>query len=132
MLSEFQADPANCSMMEDGFIGSQMQARINGRKCHAVGTRFPADTEVSTWQLAIFHTELEERARSCGGEVVMQTMVKTRELVLFMRVPTTVSETEFISLVEDFKEALGKADILYCPIMCPIDKNLRFLFEKKR
>jgi hypothetical protein len=114
----------------DSFIASQPQSRMLGTEFHVVGTRFTSDKIVTVEQLVVFHTELKRRSKLYNGDIVMQTMLNTKELVLFVRVPTTVSETKFVSLIEDFKQALAKAGIAYRPIMCPIDANVRFLFAQ--
>lgn len=112
-------DPASA----DGYVAQQMFTRVDGKPCHAAGTRLPGHLNVH--HLGNLYQLFEPIATASDGRLDIRSMVKTKDLVIWFKVPATVAKEDFFALVEKFTAALKQCGIMNDPLRCELPDGLR-------
>ena len=106
----------------DGYVAYQLYSRNSGVYVHEAGTRLSKQLKLTS--LITLWDRFHDIVSQYNGKLEIRTM-PDKDIVVWFSVPTSVSEDDFMKLLEQFKEALKIAEIITNPLDCKLKDGLR-------
>jgi hypothetical protein len=110
-------------MVADGFVATKMNTWVGRKNLHVAGARLPR--QVSLEELVQLQMDLSTYIDKYNAELNIRTMYKTKDLVMYVTIPASQPESNFLSLVHYFKKALHDSGIMLDPLDCPLPAGLK-------
>ncbi len=110
-------------MVADGFVATKLRTWVGKKSMHVAGARLPK--QVSVEELVQLQIYLSTYVDKYNAELNIRTMYKSKDLVIYVSIPASQPEKNFLSLVHYFKKALHDSGIMLDPLDCPLPDGLK-------